>query len=189
MPTPSEQKALAFVAIVILLGGAVRVVRAGAADVPTPFEQQALARQTAATDSAAAASRDKPSRRKRPALRLSRDTAPNVVGGVASVPLNRLGFPPPSPTITTAAPGVQPATRRGTGGTMIDLDVASAREMESLPRIGPSFAARIVANRDSLGPFGSLDGLERVKGIGKATRTLLAPLVTFSGVARAPPNR
>src|SRR5215213_1723090 len=29
MPTPSEQKALAFVAMVVLLGGAVRIVRAG----------------------------------------------------------------------------------------------------------------------------------------------------------------
>lgn len=189
MPTPSEQKALAFVAIVILLGGAVRVVRAGAAAPPSPLEQQALARHASATDSAASAGREKASRRKRPVLRLSKDSVPKVVGGVATVPLNRLGFPPPSPTIATEAPGVRPATRRVTGGTLIDLDVASAREMESLPRIGPSFAARIVANRDSLGPFGSLDGLERVRGIGKATRALLAPLVTFSGVPRAPPKR
>jgi competence protein ComEA len=52
-----------------------------------------------------------------------------------------------------------------------------------LPRIGPSLAKRIVANRDSLGAFGSLDGLTRVKGIGVATRKLLQPLVTFSGRA------
>ncbi len=187
MPTPSEQKALAFVAIVILLGGAVRVVRAGAARPPTPFEQQALARQASATDSAAAAAaRKKPSKRGRVSLRPSRDTVPKVVGGVSTVPLNRLGFPPPSPTIITG--GVQEA-RRTAGGILIDLEVATATEIERLPRIGPALAARIVANRDSVGPFGSLEGLDRVKGIGKATRKLLAPHVTFGGVARAPPIR
>ncbi|MBA3673160.1 MAG: helix-hairpin-helix domain-containing protein [Gemmatimonadaceae bacterium] len=63
----------------------------------------------------------------------------------------------------------------------VDVDRASAAELEALPRIGRTLAARIVANRDSAGPFGSLERLGRVKGIGPAMLALLAPLVTFSG--------
>jgi DNA uptake protein ComE-like DNA-binding protein len=63
---------------------------------------------------------------------------------------------------------------------IIDLDRASARELETLPRIGPALASRIVADRDSLGPFGSLDGFQRVKGVGPAMVRQLASRVTFS---------
>ncbi len=54
--------------------------------------------------------------------------------------------------------------------------------IESLPRIGPALASRIIASRDSFGAFGSIDGLQRVRGIGPAMAKALRPLVTFSGV-------
>lgn len=66
----------------------------------------------------------------------------------------------------------------------LDLDRAPADSLERLPRIGPALAARIVADRDSNGPFGSLDELQRVKGIGPAMAKELAPYVTFSGTPR-----
>src|SRR5688572_12264758 len=49
---------------------------------------------------------------------------------------------------------------------VVDLDIASADEIETLRYIGPALAKRIVADRDSLGPFGSLEGFQRVKGVG-----------------------
>src|SRR5690606_17195036 len=66
----------------------------------------------------------------------------------------------------------------------VDVDRADATTLVTLPRIGPVLAARIVADRDSLGPFGSLEGLERVRGIGPAMARGLAPHVTFSGTPR-----
>jgi competence protein ComEA len=216
MPTPSEQKALAFVAIVILLGGAVRVLRAGSSSTPTELEQQALARQATAADSANRGAKQAKSAKRGRAARPSRDTVPNVVAGVASVPPSfarpdrpfdhapygtagvRPGFPGPTPRIDTdatgAPPTVAPPAISGRGkvppAKPVDLDVASAPEIEALPRIGPALARRIVANRDSLGPFGSVAGLKRVKGMGPASIDRLAPLVTFSGTpaprARAP---
>ena len=63
----------------------------------------------------------------------------------------------------------------------VDLDRATQREIEVLPWVGPALARRIVANRDSFGPFGSIEALGRVKGVGQATRNRLATLVTFSG--------
>lgn len=209
MPTPSEQKALAFVAIVIVLGGAVRVVRAGPASVATPAEQQALARQATAADSASSDGRRPRSGRKGAKVAYARrDTVGRVVAGVAGVPYSdvrpgspterpttpgsRFGYQPPSPRIDTdnRSPGAStvlpPAggVRRGKGGepsAPIDLDVATAADIERLPRIGPALAARIVASRDSLGPFTSLEGLGRVRGIGPAMLRQLGPLVTFSG--------
>ncbi|HEV7594869.1 MAG TPA: helix-hairpin-helix domain-containing protein [Gemmatimonadaceae bacterium] len=70
----------------------------------------------------------------------------------------------------------------------LDLDVASEKEIEALRHIGPTLAKRIVADRDSFGPFGSMEGLKRVKGVGPSMVGKLDSAVTFSLVPR-PTNR
>ena len=64
--------------------------------------------------------------------------------------------------------------------SVVDVDRATEAELEALPRIGPALARRIVAYRDSAGPFGSLEALQQVKGVGPAMTKELAPRVTFS---------
>ncbi len=59
----------------------------------------------------------------------------------------------------------------GEGG--VNLNSASAEELQTLPGIGPALAARIVAHRGSHGPFRSVEELEKVPGIGPATATRL----------------
>jgi DNA uptake protein ComE-like DNA-binding protein len=66
----------------------------------------------------------------------------------------------------------------------VDLDVATEKDIESLRYIGPALAKRIVADRDSFGPFGSMDGLRRVKGVGSSMVAKLDSSVTFSLVPR-----
>jgi competence protein ComEA len=66
-------------------------------------------------------------------------------------------------------------------GELIDLDRAGAAEIARLPRIGLSLARTIVADRDQRGPFGSLDGLDRVAGVGPGLLAAVAPHVRFSG--------
>ncbi len=51
----------------------------------------------------------------------------------------------------------------------LDVNAADAEALEALPGIGPALAARIVADRERRGPFGSLAALSRVPGIGRAT--------------------
>ena len=63
---------------------------------------------------------------------------------------------------------------------LIDLNMATAEELERLPRIGPRTAARIIDHRKSQGPFQSLEDLESVRGIGKKTVEKLRPLVVVS---------
>ena len=66
----------------------------------------------------------------------------------------------------------------------VDLDVAPVEEIVALRHVGPTLARRIVADRDSFGPFGSLEGLKRVKGIGPSMVEKLDSAVTFSLVPR-----
>ena len=197
MPTPSEQKALTFVAMIVLLGGAVRVVRAGGTPTASSLEQQALARQATAVESAATSARARPRARAARSRKASADsTRESGTGARTPAKPNAVaqglnGFPPPGPridvdyrpnrrTYSSEVSGGGAPSMAGMAG-LIDLDRASEREIEGLPRVGPALARRLVANRDSFGAFGSLEALGRVKGFGPATRKRLSPLVTFSG--------
>lgn len=60
--------------------------------------------------------------------------------------------------------GVSPAT-----GGKVNINRATASDFDTLPRIGPTLAERIVAYRDDNGPFASIDALGNVPGIGDAT--------------------
>ncbi|MDN4481419.1 ComEA family DNA-binding protein [Demequina muriae] len=50
----------------------------------------------------------------------------------------------------------------------VDLNSATAQQLEELPGIGPVIAERIVAEREANGPFASLEDLTRVSGVGDA---------------------
>lgn len=86
-----------------------------------------------------------------------------------------------------AVDSVRSGRHRQSGGassskaaTIIDVDQATAAQLEALPRVGPVLAKRIVEDRTAHGAFGSLEALQRVKGIGPAMAKALAPRVTFS---------
>ena len=66
----------------------------------------------------------------------------------------------------------------------IDVDRAPAEELARLPRIGPALAARIVSDRTTNGPFGSLANLDRVSGVGPTLLENIRVHATFSGRAR-----
>lgn len=68
----------------------------------------------------------------------------------------------------------------------MDLDRASAPEIARLPRVGPRLARSIVANRETHGAFGSLEGLDRVPGIGPGLLKVIGQRATFSGASRPP---
>ena len=59
----------------------------------------------------------------------------------------------------------------------LDLNHASAEELDRLPGIGPAVAARIVEYRAAHGRFDTVEELDSVKGIGPALMAKLAPLV------------
>ena len=69
-------------------------------------------------------------------------------------------------------------------GERVDLDRADAVELSRLPRVGPGLSARIVADREVRGPFGSLEEVTRVPGVGPSVVEAIRPFSTFSGVVR-----
>lgn len=60
---------------------------------------------------------------------------------------------------------------------VLDLNTATAEQLESLPGVGPVLAADIIAWRDEHGPFTDVAQLQEVSGVGPRTHERLAPLV------------
>ena len=65
--------------------------------------------------------------------------------------------------------------------TGVDVNRAGASELALLPGIGPVLSERIVRDREMNGPFFSVEGLERVKGIGPRTVMKIRPHVVAGG--------
>jgi len=76
----------------------------------------------------------------------------------------------------SAATGGGPATGQLPDGRL-DLNTATAAQLEELPGVGPVLAGRIVAHRESTGPFPEAVALREVSGIGEATWASLRDLV------------
>jgi competence protein ComEA len=74
--------------------------------------------------------------------------------------------------------GTAPAADSGSAGQLINVNAATAAELETLPGIGPVLSEAIVAYREEHGPFTSVDQLEDVSGIGPVTLEEIRDLVT-----------
>jgi comEA protein len=62
--------------------------------------------------------------------------------------------------------------------TRVNINTASAAELDLLPGIGPALAKRIVEDREKNGHFARVDDIVRVKGIGPKTLEKLRALIT-----------
>ena len=79
-------------------------------------------------------------------------------------------------------PGI-PAAAAGSGGASapaakVNLNTATVADLDSLPRIGPTMAQRIIDYRTTTGRFSNVDGLRDVAGIGDKTFAGLKDLIT-----------
>jgi competence ComEA-like helix-hairpin-helix protein len=76
------------------------------------------------------------------------------------------------------ATGAAQASPEG-GSAPLDLNRATADQLENLPGIGSVKAAAILEARDTRGGFQSMEELEEVRGIGPALVAKLRPLVVL----------
>jgi competence protein ComEA len=61
----------------------------------------------------------------------------------------------------------QPTKAKADTTSIINLNTATAEQLDSLPGIGPKIAARIIEYRQKNGPFKTIEALMNVKGIGE----------------------
>src|SRR5712671_1569249 len=86
------------------------------------------------------------------------------------------GEPPPV-TASPLTPVPVSGPRAIALGRVIDLNTASAAELDLLPGVGAAMAARIIEYRTQHGPFASVGQLDNVRGIGPRMMEKLRPLV------------
>ncbi len=72
-----------------------------------------------------------------------------------------------------------PGAAAGTSNGKVNINTADATTLETLPRVGPAMAARIIAWREANGRFTSVDDLRSVSGIGDRTFDALKDLITI----------
>ncbi|MGE0640777.1 MAG: ComEA family DNA-binding protein [Thermoanaerobaculia bacterium] len=78
--------------------------------------------------------------------------------------------------VATAVPAVA-----APAGKTVNINNASVEQLQLLPRIGPSVAARIVEHREKNGPFKAVEDLMLVRGIGESTYEGLKAYIATSG--------
>jgi len=83
------------------------------------------------------------------------------------------------------AVGAPPGTVSPADAAHLDLNRATAADLDALPGIGPVLAGRIVARRSRAGPFRRPEDLLAVPGIGPRLLERLRPRIVVSG---APPS-
>ncbi len=75
------------------------------------------------------------------------------------------------------------------GEDTIDLNVATAKQLEQLPGVGKEIAQRIVSYRKDIGAFKSVDELLRVKGIGKGKLAKVKEFITIGVTTKSPSSK
>lgn len=96
----------------------------------------------------------------------------NAANGAAQNGASQGGTQPQPARTLTASGSAQK------GSSPVNINTATAEELQSLPRIGPAMAQRIIAWREAHGGFRSVDELDAVPGIGPSMLENLRPLVT-----------
>ena len=93
---------------------------------------------------------------------------------------------------TNTSQGVQPSTPQPSGGvvigsggnlagstsSLIDINMADEKLLDSLPGIGPTLAARIVEYRQTKGPFKTIEEIKNVSGIGEKKFADIKDMIT-----------
>ena len=103
-------------------------------------------------------------------LRIGLATDPTVVGGTAGV-----GDAPGS---RGDSAGGATGGGGGSGGqALLDLNIATVQDLDTLPGVGPVLAERIVSWRTSHGPFKAVTDLRQVSGIGDRKFADISPRV------------
>lgn len=116
-----------------------------------------------------------------PAAELNSLNLAAVVQDAAKIHVPRTGEVVPAPAAGTVPGTGGTGGASGTGnvaGGKVNLNTATAEELDALPKVGPVLAKRIVEWRQQHGPFAAVEDLDAVDGVGPKMMESLLPLVT-----------
>ena len=112
-----------------------------------------------------------------------RSTAPGDViitqlPQVTQAPDRAMPVLPPAPEETISSSRDASVSEQENSG-LININTATAAQLDTLPGIGPVLAQRIIDYRQANGPFTSLSQLLLVEGIGEKRLANILPLITI----------
>ena len=85
----------------------------------------------------------------------------------------------PSAPSSTVAAAIVGATESSVKSALVNINTATALELEALPSVGPSTAKAIVSFRTKNGPFGKAEDLLKVPGIGDGKLAAMKPFIAL----------
>jgi len=94
----------------------------------------------------------------------------------------------PSAVVAAQSKSAAPATSKAATAAVVNINTASAAELDALPGIGAKTAARIVEYRQKNGPFKKVEELMNVRGVGEKNFLKLKAQITV-GAAKAEHDR
>ena len=104
-----------------------------------------------------------------------------MVGQLSSLMLAALVAAAPPAQAGQGTARAQPPRAAAKPAVVVNLNTATAAELEKLPGIGPKTAARIVEYRQKKGPFKKPEELMNVQGIGEKSFLKLKSQITVTG--------
>ena len=84
------------------------------------------------------------------------------------------------PALAAQSKSTARAAAKPASAAIVNLNTASATDLEGLPGIGAKTAARIVEYRQKNGPFKKIEELMNVRGVGEKSFLKLKPQITIA---------
>lgn len=101
----------------------------------------------------------------------------SVIGDISNALQNPLPTNPPAGAVPSASNNSASAATNISG--IVNINTASAGELDTLPGIGPAYAQAIINYRLTNGPFVRIEDIEKVRGIGPKTFEKLKSRITI----------
>ena len=98
-------------------------------------------------------------------------------GGVSGAGLPAGAAPPVGGAAGAVAAASGTPGTAAAAGSIIDLNTATAEQLETLDGVGPATSAKILQHRAANGPFRSVDDLDLIPGIGPKKLAAIRPRV------------